>query len=132
MFYIDTPTKQVRAYDFDSASGDLSNARVVIDTAALGFADSPDGMTIDAEDRVWIAFCHGGCVAQFDPATGECLQKVDLPCVETTACAFGGPNLDRLFVTTGIHKSILEADAGKVFVIDGLKVQGVKAFAYKA
>ena len=59
------------------------------------------------------------------------IQEVKLPCVETTACAFGGENLDRLFVTTGIHKSLVEEDAGKVFVIDGLGVTGVEAFAYK-
>lgn len=131
-YYIDTPTKQVRAYDFDLASGALSNARVIVDTAAEGFADSPDGMTIDADGKLWIAFCHGGCVARFDPETGKTMQKVDLPCVETTACAFGGANLERLFVTTGIHKSLEEADAGKVFVIDGLGVKGVPAFAYGA
>ncbi|MGB0343969.1 MAG: SMP-30/gluconolactonase/LRE family protein, partial [Coraliomargarita sp.] len=78
----------------------------------------------------WVAFCHGGCVAQFDPAAGRLLRKIELPCLETTACAFGGPDLDRLFVTTGIHKTIKEADAGKVFVIDGLDVQGVPAFAF--
>ncbi len=59
------------------------------------------------------------------------LQRVDLPCIETTACAFGGENLDRLFVTTGIKADLDEPDAGKVFVIDGLGVKGVTAFAFK-
>ncbi|MEO0510191.1 MAG: SMP-30/gluconolactonase/LRE family protein [Verrucomicrobiota bacterium] len=131
MYYIDTPTRQIRAYDFDIATGDISNARVVVDTDAAGYDSSPDGMTIDAEDKIWVAFCHGGCVVRFDPTSGEKLQQVDIPAVETTACAFGGPKLDRLFVTTGVHKSKVEADAGKVFVIDGLDVQGVEAFAYK-
>ncbi len=127
LYYIDTPTRQIRAYDYDNASGNIANARITIDTDALGFDSSPDGMTIDAGDQLWVAFCHGGCVAQFDPAAGRLLRKIDLPCLETTACAFGGPDLDRLFVTTGIHKTIKEADAGKVFVIDGLDVQGVPA-----
>lgn len=131
MYYIDTPLKQVRRYDFDLESGAISNAEVIIDTEAQGLKDSPDGMTIDAEGKLWIAFCHGGCVVRFDPSTGKKLQQVDLPCVETTACAFGGPNLDRLFVTTGIHKSLEEADAGKVFVIDGLGIKGVPAFPYR-
>lgn len=130
-YYIDTPTKQIRAYDYELDSGVIGNARVSIDTAAEGFTDSPDGMTIDAEGKLWVAFCHGACVARFDPNTGRTLQRVELPCVETTACAFGGPNLDRLFVTTGIHKTLKEADAGKIFVIDGLGVSGVPAFAYK-
>lgn len=130
MYYIDTPTQQIRAYDFDNATGDISNARVIIDTKAAGYDSSPDGMTIDAEDRIWVAFCHGGCVVRFDPASGEKLQQIDIPAVETTACAFGGPELDRLFVTTGLKKDADEPDGGKVFVIDGLGVKGVKAFAY--
>ena len=131
LYYIDTPTKQIRVYDYDNDSGNIHNAAIAIDTAALGFKDSPDGMTIDANGNLWVAFCHGGCVACFDPDSGKLLDKVSLPCVETTACAFGGPNLDRLFVTTGIHKSIEEPDAGKVFVMDDLGVSGVPAFAYR-
>ncbi|MFQ3224330.1 MAG: sugar lactone lactonase YvrE [Lentimonas sp.] len=131
MYYIDTPTKQIRAYDYDNASGAISNATIAVDTAAHGYDSSPDGMTIDANGNLWVAFCHGGCVTCFDPNTGEQLRKVDLPCVETTACAFGGPNLDRLFVTTGIHNKLVEQDAGKVFVIDGLGVKGMPAFAYR-
>ena len=131
MYYIDTMTKQVRAYDYDNASGAISNASIAVDTAAHGYDSSPDGMTIDADGNLWVAFCHGGCVTCFDPNNGQALRKVELPCLETTACAFGGPNLDRLFVTTGIHGKIEEADAGKVFVIDGLGVQGVPAFAYQ-
>lgn len=131
MYYIDTMTKQVRAYDYDNDSGAISNASIAVDTAEHGYDSSPDGMTIDSDGNLWIAFCHGGCVVCFNPNTGEQVRKIELPCVETTACAFGGPNLDRLFVTTGIHATKQEADAGKVFVIDGLGVQGVPAFTYR-
>jgi sugar lactone lactonase YvrE len=131
MYYIDTPTQQISAYDFSLETGAISNPRDIVDTAAKGFASSPDGMTIDANGNLWVAFCHGGCVVCFEPTTAKILHHIDLPCIETTACAFGGPELDRLFVTTGIHKSIEEPDAGKVFVIDGLGVKGVPAFAYK-
>ncbi|MFP4156266.1 MAG: SMP-30/gluconolactonase/LRE family protein [Opitutales bacterium] len=131
MFYIDTPTRRVRAYDFDAATGEIRGGRVAVDTEAAGYASSPDGMAIDAEDKLWIAFCHGGCVVRFDPGTGRKLQQIDLPAVETTACAFGGPQLDRLFVTTGIKKDRDEPKAGKVFVIDGLGVKGVPASPYK-
>ena len=131
MFYIDTPTRNIRAYDYDLESSTISNARVVVDTAAHGYNSSPDGMTIDADGMLWVAFCHGACVVRFDPQTDKELQRVDLPCIETTACAFGGENLDRLFVTTGIKADLDEPDAGKVFVIDGLGVKGVPAFAFK-
>ena len=131
MFYIDTPTQNVRAYDYDLESGAISNARVVVDTVAHGYNSSPDGMTIDADGMLWVAFCHGACVVRFDPRTNKELQRVDLPCIETTACTFGGENLDRLFVTTGIKADRKEPDAGKVFVIDGLGIKGVPAFAFK-
>ena len=131
MFYIDTPTQNVRAYDYDLESGAISNARVVVDTVAHGYNSSPDGMTIDADGMLWVAFCHGACVVRFDPQKDKELQRVDLPCIETAACAFGGENLDRLFITTGIKADLKETDAGKVFVIDGLGVKGVPAFAFK-
>ena len=130
MYYIDTPTKQVRVYDYENASGEIGPPEILVDTEAKGYDSSPDGMTIDSNGNLWVAFCHGGCVTCFDGRSGEQLRKVDLPCVETTACAFGGPNLDRLFVTTGLHKTLEEPDAGKVFVIDGLGVQGVPAFSF--
>lgn len=121
VYYIDTPRKEVLAFDYHA--GSLSNVRTVISTAH--HEASPDGMTIDADGNLWIAFCHGACVACFSPVTGEELRKVDLPCLETTACAFGGPDLSDLYVTTGIHKSEVEEDAGRLFVIRGLGVKGL-------
>ena len=70
VYYIDTPTRQIRAYNYDITTGEIANARIAIDTEALGFDSSPDGMTIDTEDKLWVAFCHGGCVARFDPVAG--------------------------------------------------------------
>jgi len=114
MYYIDTPSKKVRAFDFDVASAAISGERVVWDTAAD--ASSPDGMTIDSEDRLWIAFCHGGKVVCFDPVAGKVVEQIDFPCVETTACAFGGPDLRDLYVTTGLKSGAEEELAGRLFV----------------
>lgn len=131
LYHIDTPMQAIRAFDYNLDTAEISNPRIVIDTAAKGYASSPDGMTIDANGNLWVAFCHGGCVACFDPIKNKVLHRIDLPCIETTACAFGGPNLDRLFVTTGIKPGLDEPDAGKVFVVEDLGVKGVPAFAYK-
>ena len=131
MYYIDTPLKKIQSFKYDIKTGGISQASVAVDTAALGYKDSPDGMTIDSTGMLWVAFCHGGCVARFNPRTGAKLQHIDLPCLETTACVFGGAKLDRLFVTTGMHKTLTEKDAGKVFVLDGIGAQGIPAFAYK-
>lgn len=126
VYYIDTPRKEVLAFDYEA--GHLTNLRSVVSTAHHDA--SPDGMTIDAEGNLWIAFCHGACVACFSPVSGEELRKVVLPCLETTACAFGGPDLADLYVTTGVHKSVVEEDAGRLFVIRGLGVRGLPAHAF--
>ena len=130
MYYIDTPTQKVTVYDYDLANGKIENSRTAVDFTKFGIEGSPDGMTMDVEGMLWVAMCHGGAVLQINPDTGELLRKVLLPCVETTACTFGGNRLDRLFVTTGIHKTLKEAGAGHVFVVDGLNAQGTPAQPY--
>jgi sugar lactone lactonase YvrE len=125
-YYIDTPRREVLAFDY--LNGSLLNPRRAF---ATGHIDaSPDGMAIDADGNLWIAFCHGGCVSCFDPANGDELHRIAIPCLETTACAFGGPGLDELFVTTGIHKTASEEHGGRLFVIRGLGVRGVPAFPF--
>lgn len=125
-YYIDTPSKEVKAFDY--TEGELSNMRVVVSTAH--HESSPDGMAIDADGNLWVAFCHGACVCCYSPETGEELRKIDLPCLETTSCAFGGENLTDLYVTTGIHKSEVEEHAGRLLKVTGLGVKGVAAFAF--
>lgn len=126
VYYIDTPRKEVLAFDY--LEGELVNPRPVVSTAH--HEASPDGMTIDDSGNLWIAFCHGACVACFDPRTGEELRKIDLPCLETTACAFGGLGLTDLYVTTGIHKTEVEEYAGRLFRICGLGVKGIASNAF--
>ena len=130
MYYIDTPTQKVTVYDYDLTSGKIENPQIAVDFTKFDVEGSPDGMTMDAEGMLWVAMCHGGAVLKVNPDTGELLRKVGLPCVETTACTFGGDRLDRLFVTTGIHKTLEEAGAGHVFVVDGLNAQGTPAQPY--
>ena len=125
-YYIDTPTKQVLAFDY--SNGLLTNSRRVV---GLNHIDSsPDGMAIDENGHLWIAFCHGACVTSFDPVSGYEVQRVDLPCLETTSCAFGGPDLRDLYVTTGVHKTEKEEHAGRLFVIKGLGVKGQPAHSF--
>jgi sugar lactone lactonase YvrE len=126
VYYIDTPRAEVLAFDYDN--GHLRNLRTAFSTAAI--PASPDGMAIDENGNLWIAFCHGACVVCFDPMTGEILRRIELPCLETTACAFGGPALEDLYVTTGIHKTEVEEHAGRLFIIRGLGVKGLPAHAF--
>jgi sugar lactone lactonase YvrE len=126
-YYIDTPRREVLAFDY--IDGHLKNLRTAASTA--GVDASPDGMAIDSDGRVWVAFCHGACVVCYDPGNdGREVSRVDLPCLETTACAFGGQDLADLYVTTGVHKTETEEYAGRLFVIRGLGVKGVPANAF--
>lgn len=126
LYYIDTPRREILAFDY--AEGKLSNMRQTANTEHIDA--SPDGMTVDQDGRIWVAFCHGACVACFDPNSGAELQRVEIPCLETTSCVFGGDNLDELYVTTGIHKSEVEENAGMLWKVTGLGVQGLAASAY--
>ncbi|MBU6302247.1 MAG: SMP-30/gluconolactonase/LRE family protein [Verrucomicrobia bacterium] len=129
LYYIDTPTRKVLAFDYDLATGSITSPRAVVDTAALGLEGSPDGMTIDWLGHLWVAMCHGGCVVCLDPANGKMLESIRYPCVETTAPAFGGPDLRTLYVTTGIKKGLEEPLAGRLFAVE-LPVRGMPAHAF--
>jgi len=99
MYYIDTPTREVVAYDYDNATGDITNRRTVIRVPeSMGH---PDGMCIDSQDCVWIALWDGACACRWDPKTGRLLDRVEVEGVkQTSACALGGKNLDELYITT--------------------------------
>ena len=133
MYYIDTPTSQIKAYDYDSATGTISNERVAVEISKdLGF---PDGMTIDDEDMVWVGMWNGNAVIRFNPITGQLLQKIEVPAHNITSCAFGGENLETLFITSAkldmtdeeLKKYPL---AGSVFKVNP-GVKGVKSFFFK-
>ena len=126
VYYIDTPRREILAFDY--RDGNLLNERSVVSTTAIDA--SPDGMCIDENDNLWVAFCHGACVINYDPKTRQELRRIDLPCLETTSCAFGGDDLSDLYVTTGIHKSVQEEHGGRLFVIKGLGVKGQAAHAF--
>jgi sugar lactone lactonase YvrE len=98
MYYIDTPTLAVQAFDNDHATGHIENPRVIIRIPeSLG---GPDGMTIDAEGKLWVAIWGAGQVHRYDPATGALLQTIYVPAPHTSSCAFGGPELKTLYITS--------------------------------
>ncbi len=98
LYHIDTPTMQVAAFDFNAEAGTIANRRVVV--AFPPGAGRPDGMTVDAEGMIWVAHWDGGRVSRWDPTHGRLLGEIPLPAARVTSCAFGGPNLDRLYITT--------------------------------
>jgi sugar lactone lactonase YvrE len=133
MYYIDTPTGNIDAFDYDNASGNINNRRLAIkvpDGNGL-----PDGMTIDSEDKLWVALWGGYGVARFDATTGKMIEKVYVPAPHTTSCAFGGDDLKTLFITTAWHElSLVERQkfpfSGGLFYVD-TNVKGVDTNFYK-
>lgn len=114
-YYIDTPTRRVAVFDYDSEHG-LTGRRPFVDVAAPGV---PDGLTVDADGYVWVALWGGGAVRRYSPA-GVLDAVVTLPVSLVTSCAFGGPRLDRLYITTSRQhlEPGTQPEAGALFVAD--------------
>lgn len=98
MYYNDTPTGTIQGFDYDNQTGNISNRRISV-TIPRGNG-APDGMTIDADGNLWVALWGSGTVGKFNPNTGEMLQKIMVPAPNVSSCAFGGKNLDTLYITT--------------------------------
>ena len=128
LFYIDTPRLSVLSFHYEATTGSLFDQREAFSTAGR-VPGVPDGMTIDTEGNLWIAFCHGGCVVCFDQRGNE-LKRILLPCREVTAPTFGGEGLEDLYVTTGQPADEVEEDAGRLFVLSGLGATGNPAHCF--
>lgn len=119
MFFADTPDREIVAYDYDTATGAVSNRRV-----HASFADEPglpDGSCVDAEGGVWNAEWEGRRVVRVAP-DGTIDRVIDVPVWKPTCCAFGGPELDTLYITTSRLMSsgeVLEKepDSGALFAV---------------
>jgi sugar lactone lactonase YvrE len=97
MYVVDSYTKHVYRYDFNLEDGSIANRKVLIDTSSQ--EGSPDGMCIDQEDNLWIAFWQGQCLIQYN-LSGEIISKIVLPVHIPTSCCFGGDDLSTLFITS--------------------------------
>lgn len=132
MYYIDTPTQCVFAFDYHIQSGEISNRRVAVSIPTdLG---APDGMTMDEEGMLWIALWGGSQVSRWNPLTGELISTVFLQVSQVTSCAFGGENLNELYITSakvGLDKSELvnEPLAGGIFRVV-TDVKGMPSYKY--
>jgi sugar lactone lactonase YvrE len=128
-YFIDTPTRQIKAYNFELESGEIEFEKVAIEIPEeLGF---PDGMCIDQEGMLWVAHYGGSGVYRWNPETGKLLDKIELPVPHVTSCCFGGKNLDMLLITTA-QENLTESQlkefpmSGDVFLVK-TKVQGLQS-----
>ncbi|GAB2549739.1 SMP-30/gluconolactonase/LRE family protein [Rufibacter soli] len=133
-YFIDTPTRQVVAYDYEPSKGFLFNKRPVVAIPdALG---KPDGMTIDAEGMLWVALWEGWGVGRFDPKTGQLLDHLKLPVARVTSCTFGGPALSDLYITSAsiglsAQQTKEQPLAGSLFVVKNCGFSGLPTPAFK-
>ena len=99
MWLVDSPTRRVDELTYEPDAGEAGERRPWVDTSA--FPGVPDGLTVDAEDGVWVAMHDGGTVLRFD-RHGRHVATVRVPVSRPTSCVFAGPALDRLVITTAV------------------------------
>jgi sugar lactone lactonase YvrE len=131
-YYIDTPTREVKAFDYDLQTGQISNMRVAFYVPEeLGW---PDGMTSDTEGNLWIAMWGGAQVTCWDPNQAKLLEQVKVPAQNVTSCVFGGKDMTELYITSA-RKDMDEGDllhfpkSGGLFKLQ-TNVRGMPTFEF--
>jgi len=132
MYYIDSFSYRIDAFDYDGEKGTITNRRTAFDFKANGVSGIPDGMTIDANGNLWVAVFDGGKIVHIDPKAGKKIGQLDFPTKNMTSVAFGGKDLDIMYATSAEHflsKDELEAQpgAGCLWEVRGLGVKGLEA-----
>ena len=117
MYFIDSLSGGVDVFDYDAGFGIPTRRRRFVDTS--GLQGIPDGLCLDADDHVWVAFHDGGVVRRYAP-DGSLVGIVQVPVHRVTSCGFGGPDLGTLFITSArvdLPPEVLEAEplSGSVF-----------------
>ncbi len=122
LYAADSPTRTIRSWDYDPATGDISGERVFVRIPEAPGRGTPDGAIVDAEGGVWIAEFRGGRITRFTPDGSED-RMVALPVSRPTCPMFGGPDLQTMYVTLAkimLTPEELAAEplAGALFALD--------------
>jgi len=132
LYYIDTPSHEVKTFDYDLETGAVANMRVVVSIPeSLGF---PDGMTSDTQGNLWVAMWAGAQLTKWNPNTGELLEQIPVPAKNVSSCVFGGKDRNELFITSariGLDEESLKQYplTGGVFRLE-TNVEGMPAFEF--
>lgn len=111
-YFIDTLKYSVVKYDYNSSG--ITNP-----TTLISFPQGdvlPDGMCVDADGGLWVAFWNGGCVERYEP-NGKLSERIQLPVKNVTSCAFAGPNLETLIITTASLTDEDNSKSGMTFML---------------
>jgi sugar lactone lactonase YvrE len=96
MYYVDTTTERIDAFDYDVDSGAITRRRTLVKIEGEG---RPDGLCVDVEGAVWVALWPGWSVRRYLP-DGSLDAVMPLPVAQVSSCVFGGASLDVLFITS--------------------------------
>jgi len=120
MYFTDSTRHVIYAYDFDPATGAIENRRPFISTPdEIGV---PDGLTVDSEGCIWSARWGGWKITRYDP-TGKVEREIQLPVQCPTSCAFGGANLDELYITSAWNELTVEQKKNQPYAGDLFRVK---------
>jgi sugar lactone lactonase YvrE len=132
LYFADSPTRRIRAYDFDGDAGTIGAGRVFAEVAGPGV---PDGSTVDAEGFLWNAEWGGSRIVRYAPS-GKVDATLDLPVSQPTCLCFGGDGLDLLFVTTATEglsrESLREQPAAGDVLVYQTGVRGLAESRFRA
>jgi sugar lactone lactonase YvrE len=116
MYYADSGTSRVDAFDYHEERGelDLESRRTILEFPEE--VGPPDGMAVDADGNLWIALVNGRRVSCFSPDSREELARIMVNAATVSACCFGGPALTHLFISTGREGNEDPPGSGGIFV----------------
>ncbi|HEY5583994.1 MAG TPA: SMP-30/gluconolactonase/LRE family protein [Ruminiclostridium sp.] len=101
-FHTDSNLKRITKYDYDSRTGEISNPGIYFQgTSEIG---SPDGITLDSQNHMWVAFWGGSCVRRLDTA-GKVVAEISLPVKQPSSVMFGGYDLNELYITSACENA---------------------------
>ena len=124
MYYIDSPTRKIRVFNYDNRNSAILDEMESIDVSV--FPGVPDGMTIDSMGNLYVAFHGGSSVIAFD-SNGKVIKKIYVSAKNVDSCVFGGDDLKTLYITTAMDEN---GDGGNLYKIKN-EISGIPSEKYK-
>lgn len=129
-YFVDSYDLNVKQFMYDTKTGNISNEKILTDISSYGTMKTnvPDGLTIDKDGNLYVAMFGGSRILKINTTTGKVITEIAMPVQQITSMAFGGKNLETMFVTTaGLDVVGLQTyPAGYLFKVDNLGVRGTE------
>lgn len=129
-YFVDSYDLNVKQFMYDVKTGNISNEKVLTDITSYGTVKTnvPDGLTIDHDGNLYVAMFGGSRILKINPTNGKVITEIPFPVQQVTSMAFGGKNLDTMFVTTAGMDVVGKQTypAGYLFKVGNLDVRGTE------